>query len=207
MLAGNMSRFFLATFLLAFSAVSLPADCPENPEGKLGSDAQISVEGRFINREFLPVHLSLSWRHAPTSADTFDIVLSNDSFRYVSAENFRYMEFRKENARRQMASHHLQEFIGESPLTWNHLESLARGNLPCDDSTGSDTISIHGWKEYDGIFLPAIINFYGKGGHGSLWIRTARKISPDIPKSTDFPSIFWHGLDPKPKIPLILQVD
>lgn len=201
-----MSRFFFkaAFFLGIFGTLS----AEEPTDKRLDSDARISIEGRFINREFSPVHLSLSWRHATASADTFDIVLSGkDSFRYVSARDFRYMEFRKENARRQMATHHLQEFIGESPLTWNHLESLARGNL-VPDSTAQDSLYIHSWKNYDGLFLPAIIDFYGKGGHGSLWIRTARKISPDIPKdSADFPSIFWHGPDSKAKIPLILQMD
>lgn len=79
------------------------------------SEVQVSLEGRFVNRDFFPVHLSLAWKHVPGSADTFDIVLSGkESFRYVSSKDFRYMEFQKEKARRQMARHHLQEFIGNS---------------------------------------------------------------------------------------------
>ncbi len=202
-----MSRPFLASIpLFVLFAVSLSvANCPEIP---LDSDFQISIEGRFVNRDFFPVHLDLAWRHALGSADTFDIVLSGkESFRYVSSKDFRYMEFRKENARRQIAMHHLQEFIGESPLTWNHLESLARGNLPCEEGPGPDTIAVHSRKDYDGITLPAIIDFSGKGGHGSLWVRTARKIPRDIPeRSSGFPSILWHGVDSEAKIPLILQM-
>ncbi len=202
-------HYFKAAILLGFLFAPLFAECPASPDSTFDSDAQISVEGRFTNREFLPVHFSLSWRHVPGSADTFDIVLSGkDSFRYVSSRDFRYMEFRKENARRQMARHHLQEFIGESPLTWEHLENLARGNLPCEDSTENNFIHIHSWKEYDGLFLPAIVDFYGKGGHGSLWVRTARKISPNVSKDTaDFPSIFRNWPDSKIKVPLILQMD
>jgi len=203
-----MSRIFLASVLFfGFFAESLSAD--ECSESTLDSEVQVSLEGRFVNRDFFPVHLSLAWIHVPGSADTFDIVLSGkESFRYVSSKDFRYMEFRKEKARRQMARHHLQEFIGESPLTWNHLESLARGNLPCEDSAGPDTIAVHSRKDYDGILLPAIIDFSGKGGRGSLWVRTARKIFRYIPEhESDFPSILWHGVDSKSKIPLILQMD
>lgn len=202
---GNISRIFLGATFLACALTAISAECPENP---LADNARISVEGRFINREYLPVHFSLSWRHAPQAADTFDIVLSGkESFRYVSAQDFRYVEFQKENARRQMAMHHLQEFIGESPLTWNHLESLSRGKLPCEDSSGHDSIGIHSWKDYDGIFLPAIIDFYGKGGYGSLWIRTVKKIPSENPEdSSGFPSILWRGTDSKSKVPLILQM-
>ncbi len=201
-----MPRLFLASAIfLGFFAESLfSAECPEN---SLDTGFQASIEGRFVNRDFFPVHFTLFWRHVPRSADTFDIVLSGrDSFRYVSSKDFRYMEFRKEKARRQMARHHLQEFIGESPLTWNHLESLARGNLPCEDSAAPDTVAIHSRKDYDGIVLPAIIDFSGKGGRGSLWVRTARRIPRDIPETGGFPSILWHG-DSEAKIPLILQMD
>lgn len=197
---------FLSAFLCAVLAAPSPAECPT-----AASDENFlaSIEGRFVNREFFPVHVDLVWRHAPLSADTFDIILSGrESFRYVSTKDFRFMEYRKEKVRRQMASHHLGEFIGDSPLTWEHFERLARGVLPCEDSLARDSVHIHDWKSFDGIELPAILDFHGKGGSGALWVRSVQKIVPDnSAKASASRSIFRYGPDSKAKIPLILQMD
>lgn len=193
-----------AAFLGGLLAVSSPAECPQ---GAASENFLASIEGRFVNREFSPVHVDLVWRHAPLSADTFDIILSGrESFRYVSTENFRFMEYRRERARRQMATHHLVEFIGESPLTWEHFERLARGFLPCDDSLARDSIRIHGWKSFDGVELPAILDFRGKGGSGALWVRSVQKIVPKDSSDAPMLSIFGDGTDSEAKIPLILQM-
>lgn len=103
------------------------------------SAAVISIEGRFVNREFSRVGIDLIWQRTQL-ADTFDIVLSgSESFRYVSSPDFRYMEYRPENVRRQMATHHLKENIGNSPLLWDDLELLARFLFRCPDSLPPDS--------------------------------------------------------------------
>lgn len=180
----------------------------EVPGTRLDSSVVVSVEGQFVNRDFSPVRFDLVWKHLPASADTFDIVLSDgESFRYVSSGSFRYMEYRNEKVRRQMAAHHLKEFIGESPVTWNHLEALFRGELPAETQTETDTVHIHGIRDYDGIALPAIVDYSGKGGRGSLWIRTVQKIRVAAPPAREETSIFDNGTRSESKIPLILQMD
>ena len=104
-------RFFV--FFSILSAFALAEECPQP---LLNGNAVVSIEGRFINREFKRVHVDIIWRHRQDSIDTFDITISRkESYRYISAKEFRYMEFKPEGIRRQMAMHHLKENIGDSP--------------------------------------------------------------------------------------------
>ena len=132
---------FLFFFVNLFSVFALADVCPQD---FIGTSAVISLEGRFVNREFSRVHTDIIWRHHPNEADTFDITLSGkESYRYISTPDFRYLEFKKENVRRQMAMHHLQEYIGESPLKWDDVELLARGNYLCYDSLHNDSAVLY----------------------------------------------------------------
>ena len=115
----------------------------ECPQLLVDSAAIISIEGRFVNREHSRVHVDIMWQHEPLSADTFDISLPHSAFRYVSAPQFRYVEIKPENIRRQMAMHHLKEFIGETPLKWDDFELLARGSFLCPDSLHRDSTILY----------------------------------------------------------------
>ena len=241
-LSAPKTALLLALF---FSSV-----CAEEcPKLLMDSAAVISAEGRFINREHSRIHVDIIWQHQPFTADTFDISVSGkESFRYVSAENFRYIELKPENFRRLMAMHHLKENIGESPIKLDDLELLARGAFLCPDSQHSPlasfltaksqtwqsltpntfptpdsvqmsdfnaqnkrTIRIHSWKPYDNMLLPTILDFWGNDYHGSLWIRTARKIETQRPQTESPKKIqpdkkmrLWNWLDIKSEIPLEL---
>lgn len=103
------------------------------------SAAVISIEGRFVNREFSRIGIDLIWQKA--EADTFDVTVSGrESYRYVSTPDFRYMEYRPENVRRLLAAHHLKENIGASPLKWDDLELLARFLFRCPDSLAASNV-------------------------------------------------------------------
>lgn len=135
------SVFRIFAFLCLFSAFAFAEECPEP---LVQENAVISLEGRFVNRDYKRIHVDIIWRHKPTSADTFDITVSRkESFRYVSAKEFRYMEFKPENVRRQMAMHHLKENIGESPLKWDDFELLAHGHYLCHDSLHNDSTLLY----------------------------------------------------------------
>ena len=64
---------FLFFFVNLFSVFALADVCPQD---FIGTSAVISLEGRFVNREFSRVHTDIIWRHYPNEADTFDITLS-----------------------------------------------------------------------------------------------------------------------------------
>ncbi|MBP5247821.1 MAG: hypothetical protein J6Z31_08200 [Fibrobacter sp.] len=116
----------------------------ECPKPLVNENAVISLEGRFINREFKRVHVDIIWLHRPNSADTFDIsITGKESYRYISAKEFRYMEFKQDGVRRLMAMHHLKENVGESPLKWDDFELLAQGNYLCYDSLHNDSTVLY----------------------------------------------------------------
>jgi len=132
-------RFF--AFICILSAFAFAEECPEP---LVQENAVISLEGRFVNRDFRRIHVDIIWLHRPNSADTFDITISRkESFRYVSAKEYRYMEFKPGGIRRQMAMHHLKENIGESPLKWDDFELLAHGNYLCHDSLHNDSATLY----------------------------------------------------------------
>lgn len=137
-------KTLLPKILLSLGICAALSPAEECPVAILPSAVVVSAEGRFVNRENIEVHVDLMWQHLPGIADTFDVTLSgNRSFRYVSAPDFRYMEYLPGRIPRQMAMHHLKENIGESPLKWDDFELLSQGDFLCRDSAHSDTSTLY----------------------------------------------------------------
>jgi hypothetical protein len=73
--------------------------------------------------------------------DTFFVTFPNEKpFHFVTAGEYRYMEFENPRVRRQLGLHHLRETIGHTPLKLDDLELLANGLFLCQDSTKSKKI-------------------------------------------------------------------
>lgn len=110
----------------------------------LEKDFQISLEGTFINRSKSRTHINILWKHrtAPLP-DTFAIHFpQGDSLYYVTNGEYRTLFSAKLKATRQMALHHLKEFIGKTPLRFDDLELLANGAFLCPtDSSQNQKIS------------------------------------------------------------------
>ncbi|MCK9181882.1 MAG: hypothetical protein M0P13_03245 [Fibrobacteraceae bacterium] len=100
----------------------------------------ISAEGQFINREYSRIRIELFWKHHVQAPDSFDITISGKtSYRYITTPNYRYIEMLPQKIKRQMAIHHLKEYIGISPLKWDDLELLANGDFACKDSSNKNS--------------------------------------------------------------------
>lgn len=99
----------------------------------LNKDFQVSLEGTFINRSKSRTHIDILWKHHNSlDADTFAIhIPKEDSLYYITNGNSRTLYSPKLKASRQMALHHLKEFIGKTPLRFDDLELLAHGAFLC----------------------------------------------------------------------------
>lgn len=110
----------------------------------LQKDFQISMEGIFINRSKSRTHLDILWKHHHSpEADTFAIYIANkDSLYYITNGDYRVLYSPKLKATRQMALHHLKEFIGKTPIRYDDLELLAKGAFLCpNESTPPNRLS------------------------------------------------------------------
>jgi len=74
--------------------------------------------------------LSIKWSHA-TEADTFWVNKGKQSLEYITKDGIRTVwnnnPLRYE---RRMAAHHLREYMLDSPLKFDNLESLAKNQNP-----------------------------------------------------------------------------
>lgn len=141
----KQSSFFLCSVLLVNLFCSVNIDAQEICHKPfLDKDFQISLEGSFINRSKSRTHLDILWKHHNLpQADTFAIQLSkNDSLYFVTNGEYRTLYSTKLKATRQMALHHLKEFIGKTPIRFDDLEILANGAFLCpEDSQKTNRLS------------------------------------------------------------------
>lgn len=126
-----MMSLFRLLIILATCAIPLCAQetCPRL---LVGSPAKISIEGRFLNRESDRVGVNIGWKHHIAYPDTFDIFVNgHGSFLYITTQDYRYIVIQPQGIKRQMAYHHLREFIPGTPIHWDDLEILANGQFSC----------------------------------------------------------------------------
>lgn len=136
-----MPRFFRKSFLITAAlsiAVSAQSLCPHY---LVTTPMVVNIEGRFINIKHSRVSMDMEWRHHPESIDTFFVNLPDrEQFRFITTGSSRYLEMGPSKIKRQLASHHLKENIGETPLKLDDMELLANGQFLCkDDKDTSET--------------------------------------------------------------------
>lgn len=105
------------------------------PKFMLDSAMIVNIEGRFINIQNSRTSLDIEWRHHPEALDSFFVNFPNHkSLTYVTAGEYRYVEYKSPRVKRQLGLHHLRETIGNTPLKLDDLELLANGHFLCQDS-------------------------------------------------------------------------
>lgn len=106
------------------------------PHFLLEKDLIVNIEGRFVNETMSRTSMDIQWRHHPQALDTFFVSFPNERpFHFVTAGEYRYMEFENPKVKRQLGLHHLRETIGNTPLKLDDLELLANGSFLCKDTT------------------------------------------------------------------------
>ena len=106
------------------------------PHFLLDKDLVVNIEGRFVNERMLQSSVDVQWRHHQEALDTFLVYFPEDKpFRFVTAGEYRYLEFDNPKVKRQLGLHHLRENIGDTPLKLDDLELLAMGSFLCKDTT------------------------------------------------------------------------
>lgn len=103
---------------------------------------KVFIEGSFVNKVKSRVHTSIQWNHHAAAPDSFHIVFPNessDTILFTTDGSRRRLKFPVPNsdgefAERGMATHHLRENIGNSPLVYDDLDLLANGQFLCPDS-------------------------------------------------------------------------
>lgn len=122
------SLFFLGALSIVVSAQSL---CPLY---LAAAPMVVNIEGRFVNVKHSRVSMDIEWRHHPESIDTFFVNLPDrEQFRFITTGSSRYLEMGASKVKRQLASHHLKETIGETPLKLDDMELLANGQFLCKE--------------------------------------------------------------------------
>jgi len=70
--------------------------------------------------------LYIRWSHAP-EADTFWVYRASSNLEYITNSGIRTVWYNQPfRYERRMATHHLREYILESPLRFSHLEDLSK---------------------------------------------------------------------------------
>jgi len=70
--------------------------------------------------------LYIRWSHAP-EADTFWVYRANSNLEYITNASIRTVWYNQPyKYERRMATHHLREYVLESPLRFSHLEDLSK---------------------------------------------------------------------------------
>lgn len=129
-------RLFVFLILFTFSLLFSQDLCPKP---WIQEDLHIHFEGFFINQKNSRVHIDVSWKHKLLEPDSFLVYLSSKkSFLFVTSPEQRYLMIQPENVKRQLATHHLKENIGETPLHWDDLELLANAEFLCADSSAKN---------------------------------------------------------------------
>lgn len=106
------------------------------PKFMLDSALIVNIEGRFVNAQQTRSSIDVEWRHHPEALDTFFVSMPTQKpFAFVTAGEYRYLEYRNPKIKRQLGLHHLRETIGNTPLKLDDMELLANGLFQCQDST------------------------------------------------------------------------
>jgi hypothetical protein len=100
------------------------------PHFLLNSAMVVNIEGFFVNEKMSRASLDVEWRHHPDALDTFFVNQPDvPKFNFITAGEYRYMEFPDIKIKRQLGTHHLKEHIGETPLKLDDMELLANGQF------------------------------------------------------------------------------
>lgn len=106
------------------------------PRFLLNAPMVVNIEGFFINEKLSRTKLNVEWHHHPEALDTFFVSQPNlPPFNFITAGEYRFIEFPEAKIRRQLGTHHLKGYIGETPLRLDDMELLANGQFLCGDST------------------------------------------------------------------------
>ncbi len=134
----SFKRLSALFFTIAFAQALAQNACPQF---MLDSAMVVNVEGRFVNVQQSRASLDIEWRHHPESQDSFFVNLPDrKSFVFVTAGDYRFLEYRSTKVKRQLGLHHLRDNIGNTPLKLDDLELLANGLFMCQDTTKSKKI-------------------------------------------------------------------
>lgn len=127
-------RFFISIILFLFLGQLFAQDvCYQS---LIEKPFLINFEGHFVNSQKSRSHIDIVWRHHENAPDSFQVYLSGQrSFLFITTPDYRLIWIQPENVKRQMATHHLRENIGNSPLHWDDLDLLANGAFFCQDSS------------------------------------------------------------------------
>ena len=139
------------------------------PHFLLNSPMVVNIEGFFVNEKMSRASLDVEWRHHPESLDTFFVNQPDvPKFNFITAGEYRYMEFPDIKVKRQLGTHHLKEHIGETPLKLDDMELLSNGQFLCRDSSIqkpnvlSTAFSMAWWSLVaDSIPHPSNVTMYG----------------------------------------------
>ncbi|MCL2283997.1 MAG: hypothetical protein FWC26_11845 [Fibromonadales bacterium] len=121
------SRFFAIFFLMGMAfAQELPnAVLPVN-----GAVPQGFYKAGIRYGEAQGDSLYIRWSRA-ADADTFWVYKAGSSLQYITNSNTRTVWYSQPLAyERRMAVHHLKEYIFDSPIRFNDLESLSKNRNP-----------------------------------------------------------------------------
>ena len=129
----NKIKIAAATFVLASTSAFSQTSCPHF---LLNGPMVVNIEGFFVNEKMSRASLDVEWRHHPEALDTFFVNQPDvPKFNFITAGEYRYMEFPDIKVKRQLGTHHLKENIGETPLKLDDMELLANGQFLCRDSS------------------------------------------------------------------------
>ncbi len=130
-------RLFFTKIILIVTLVAGGAFAQELcPRYLLEKDLVVNIEGRFVNEQKVRTSMDIQWRHHQEALDTFLVSFPEAKpFRFVTAGEYRYLEFDNPKVKRQLGLHHLRENIGDTPLKLDDLELLAVGPFLCKDTT------------------------------------------------------------------------
>ena len=129
----NKIKIAAATFVMASTSAFSQTSCPHF---LLNGPMVVNIEGFFVNEKMSRASLDVEWRHHPEALDTFFVNQPDvPKFNFITAGEYRYMEFPDIKVKRQLGTHHLKENIGETPLKLDDMELLANGQFLCRDSS------------------------------------------------------------------------
>lgn len=131
--------FLLAVFCIFGLSVHQAKAQNVCPQTLFDDSYEIFIEGSFVNKTFSRTHTSIHWKHHKAAPDSFFIVFPNSSAKdttiFLTDGNFRRLILPGKQIFRGIATHHLKENIGDSPLYYDDLDLLANGQFLCPDST------------------------------------------------------------------------
>jgi hypothetical protein len=118
-----------AILLFLFLSYQFPIFAQELPDGNISINGEIPLGFYKAGIRYGNTpgdSLGIKWSHA-AEADTFWVRKGKFSLEYIIRDGIRTVWHNNPlRYERRMATHHLREYILDSPLTFNNLESLAK---------------------------------------------------------------------------------